>query len=212
MMAFSAKPRTVLASRASTVRVQAAKFRPESRIGKKIVHVPKGVDVKIDGDVLRVKGPKGELTQEINPLVSIDVTDGVLKVKRNEDSKRASAMHGLFRALSWNMIHGVSEGFSRTLELRGVGFRASASGQELTLNLGYSHPVVMTMPDGVTPSVTKNTLVTIEGANKEILGNIAAKIRAKRLPEPYKGKGVRYLDENVKSKAGKSGKQERWLQ
>lgn len=129
----------------------------------------------------------------------------ILKVTRNADTKEASALHGLSRALAQNMVSGVSEGFTRELELRGVGYRAAVSGQELTMNLGYSHPVVMQLPDVVKASVKNSTLLTLESCDNELLGNLAAVIRSKRPPEPYKGKGIRYLNENVIQKAGKSG-------
>ena len=138
--------------------------------------------------------------------MTVTQEEETIKIARNEDTKEASALHGLSRALCHNMIHGVSQGFERTLELQGVGYRAQAAGQELTLNLGYSHPVVMQMPEGVKVSVKNSTLVTLEGIDKEIIGNLAAVIRAKRPPEPYKGKGVRYLGERVIIKPGKSGK------
>lgn len=152
-----------------------------------------------------MQGPKGELEHEFHPLVTV-VQDGeILKVTRNADTKEASALHGLSRALAHNMISGVSEGFVRELELRGVGYRAAVSGQELTMNLGYSHPVVMQLPDVVKAKVQNSTLLTLESCDKELLGNLAAVIRSKRPPEPYKGKGIRYLNENVIQKAGKSG-------
>jgi large subunit ribosomal protein L6 len=130
----------------------------------------------------------------------------VLKISRNEDTKEASAMHGMSRALCQNMITGVNDGFERKLELQGVGYRASVAGQSLTMNLGYSHPVVLDIPATVKASVEKNTLITIESCDKDILGNLAAVIRSKRPPEPYKGKGVRYLGEQIIMKAGKSAK------
>jgi large subunit ribosomal protein L6 len=128
-----------------------------------------------------------------------------LKVTRNADTKEASALHGLSRALAQNMVSGVSEGFTRELELRGVGYRVAVSGQELTFNLGYSHPVVVKLPDVVKASVQNSTLLTLESCDNELLGNVAAVIRSKRPPEPYKGKGIRYVNENVIQKAGKSG-------
>jgi large subunit ribosomal protein L6 len=129
----------------------------------------------------------------------------MLKVTRNADTKEASALHGLSRALAQNMVSGVSEGFTRALELRGVGYRVAVSGQELTLSLGYSHPVIVTLPDAIKASVQNSTLLTLESCDKALLGNMAAVIRSKRPPEPYKGKGIRYLNENVIQKAGKSG-------
>lgn len=141
-----------------------------------------------------------------NPLVTAVLEDNVIRVSRNADTKAASAMHGMSRAICANLVEGVNEGFSRQLELRGVGYRAAVSGDELTLTLGFSHPVVIKMPEGITASVKNSTVVTLEGADKEILGNLAAVIRSKRPPEPYKGKGVRYVGERVVMKAGKSGK------
>lgn len=153
-----------------------------------------------------MQGPKGELSRQFHPLVTVAQEDNLIKVSRNADTKEASAMHGMTRALCQNMVTGVATGFKRELELRGVGYRAAASGNQLTLNLGYSHPVVMDLPDGVTAEVKNSTLVTVESADNEILGNFAAVIRSKRPPEPYKGKGIRYLGEEVIMKAGKSGK------
>lgn len=155
---------------------------------------------------MAVQGPKGELARQFHPLVTVEQDGDALKVTRNADSKEASAMHGMTRALCQNMVTGVATGFKRELELRGVGYRAATAGKQLTLNLGYSHPVVMDLPDGVTAQVQNSTLVTVESCDNEILGNFAAVIRSKRPPEPYKGKGIRYVGEEVIMKAGKSGK------
>jgi large subunit ribosomal protein L6 len=138
-----------------------------------------------------LQGPKGELSHQFHPLVTVEQDGDILKVSRNEDTKAASAMHGMSRALCANMLNGVSQGFEKKLELRGVGYRAAVSGQELTLSLGYSHPVVMQLPEVVSAKVENSTLITVESCDKEILGNVAAVIRSKRPPEPYKGKGIR---------------------
>jgi large subunit ribosomal protein L6 len=160
-------------------------------------------------DVAHMQGPKGQLSREFHPLVSLQQEANLIQITRNADTKEASAMHGLSRALCFNMIHGVHQGFQRKLQVNGVGYRAAVSGQELTLTLGYSHPVIMKIPEGVKASVStmgnKDNLITLEGVDNEILGNLAATVRSKRPPEPYKGKGVRYLGENIIIKPGKSG-------
>jgi large subunit ribosomal protein L6 len=151
---------------------------------------------------------------DIHPLVSFQKEDGVLKVVRNEDTKVASAMHGMSRAICANLVQGVTEGFTRVLEMRGIGYRATVQGQKLSLSIGYSHPVVMDLPEGITATtgpnpdakISNSMIITLQGASKEHLGTLASAIRAKRPPEPYKGKGIRYLGERVILKAGKSGK------
>jgi large subunit ribosomal protein L6 len=150
----------------------------------------------------------------IHPLVTVSHENGVVKVVRNEDTKKAAAMHGMSRAICANLVHGVSEGFTKELDMRGIGYRATINGQQLSLTLGFSHPVVFDLPKGVSastrpnpdPKVSNSMVITLQGASKEQVGTIAAAIRAKRPPEPYKGKGIRYLDERIILKAGKSGK------
>ena len=175
-----------------------------SRIGKMPVAIPKGVDVKIDGQSLTVKGPKGELGIEVRPEVSVEVDDGEVKVTRDSDAQQARAYHGLTRALVANMVTGVSEGFSKTLEIIGVGYRADAKGKGITLALGYSHTIDYVPPEGVSIEVPNQTTVVVSGADKQKVGQTAAEIRSFRPPEPYKGKGVRYQGEQVRRKAGKT--------
>ena len=173
-----------------------------SRIGNNPIEIPKGVDVQL-GDMISVKGPKGQLETKNNPLVSVSNNDGTLVFSRNHNSKPARAAHGLMRALVANMVHGVTQGFERKLEINGVGYRAEVAGSKLTLNLGYSHPVNYELPAGVSAKVDKN-LIILSGIDKQALGAAAAKIRSFRPPEPYKGKGVKYLEERIIRKAGKA--------
>ena len=179
-----------------------------SRIGKSPVNIPSGVDVKVNGTLLTVKGPKGELTQEIDSCVSLSIEDGIVTFTRESDAPAHRAKHGLYRALLNNMIVGVSEGFKKELEIIGVGFRALATGQSLELSLGYSHPFVFEIPSEIKVSAEtakgKAPVVTLESHDKQLLGQVAAKIRSLRKPEPYKGKGVRFLGEEIRRKAGKS--------
>ena len=174
-----------------------------SRVGSHPIQVPKGVDIQVTGDLIHVKGPKGELRAPAHPLVELVTEDGVLRCKRKSDSRKSRAAHGLVRALTANMVHGVSQGFERRLEINGVGYRAEVSGDKLTLNLGYSHPIEYKLPEGVSAKVEKNQIV-LSGIDKESLGAAAAKIRSFRPPEPYKGKGVKYLEERIVRKEGKS--------
>ncbi len=180
-----------------------------SRIGKAPVTVPSGVSIDVsDGNVVKVKGPKGELTQQIDPALSVAVEDGSLVVSRPDDSKTNRSIHGLYRSLISNMVQGVTDGYTVNLEAVGVGYRASNSGQVLELSLGYSHPIVFAIPDEVKlETVTdkgKAPKITLTGIDKQLVGQIAAKIRAFRKPEPYKGKGVRFQGEQVRRKAGKT--------
>lgn len=179
-----------------------------SRIGKSIIQVPSSVTLTIDGNLVKVKGPKGELQQEIGEEISMDYTDGVLTFSRSSDEKTHRSKHGLYRALVNNMVVGVTEGFSIDLELVGVGYRASAEGQELTLSLGYSHPIVFQLPKEIAlESETKkgsNPFIRLKSHDKQLIGMVAAKIRSLRKPEPYKGKGVRRVGELVRRKAGKT--------
>ncbi len=177
-----------------------------SRIGKKPVDLPTGVEVKVSADnVVTVKGPKGELSQEINKLIKVEVNDGVLTVTRANDDKPVRAVHGLSRALINNMVLGVSQGFEKKMQLIGVGYKAEKKGKTLVLNLGYSHPIEMTDPEGITTEVPSATEVVVKGYDKALVGNYAANIRKWRKPEPYKGKGIRYEGEYVRRKEGKTG-------
>ncbi len=178
-----------------------------SRIGKLPVAVPTGVDIKIDGAIVRVKGPKGELAQAIlADVVTIEIDGGHVVVARKGDSKDQRSAHGLTRTLIANMVHGVSQGFRKSLEIQGVGYRAAKAGENLNLTLGYSHPVVYHAPTGITLSVEGQNKVHIDGIDKQKVGQVAAEIRDLRPPEPYKGKGVRYEGEVVRKKLGKAGK------
>jgi large subunit ribosomal protein L6 len=179
-----------------------------SRIGKNPITVPSGVELSIQGNVVTVKGPKGELTQEVDENLSLDYTDSVLTLSRPNDDKDIRAKHGLYRALINNMVVGVSEGYKVQLQMVGVGFRASAQGQQLSVSLGYSHPIIMELPKEVKlEAETKKgeaPLVTLSSHDKQLLGTVAAKVRSLRKIEPYKGKGVRFLGEQVRRKAGKT--------
>ena len=179
-----------------------------SRIGKAIIEVPAGVTVSQKDNVVTVKGPKGELSQELTGGISFSQEDGVLTFTRPSDSKEHKALHGLYRALINNMVQGAAEGFSKQLELVGVGYRASHSGQKLELALGFSHGITMELPSEIKVDTLtekgKNPIITLSSHDKQLLGMVTAKIRSFRKPEPYKGKGVRFVGENVRRKAGKS--------
>lgn len=178
-----------------------------SRIGRKVIQVPKGVAVTIHGNEVKVKGPKGELTRTFREEVSIKQEDSVLKVERSGDERQVRALHGLTRALLNNMVVGVSNGFSKALQIEGVGYRAEMKGKDLVMALGFSHPVTVPPPAGIAFAVDEKTrVITISGADKELVGQVAADVRKWRPPEPYKGKGLRYLGEQVRRKAGKAGK------
>ncbi len=177
-----------------------------SRIGKRPIVIPNKVTVEIKGQHVAVKGPKGSLERVLPPEVKVEKDGETLQVMRQDDSRTARERHGLSRTLVSNMVEGVSKGFEKRLQIQGVGYRAQAQGSKLTLNVGYSKPVEMTMPEGIQVAVEKNTEVTVSGINKEVVGNVAAQVRAVRPPEPYKGKGIRYLGEFVRRKAGKAGK------
>lgn len=174
-----------------------------SRVGKKPIIVPSGVEVTINGNVVTVKGPKGTLTREFNSELTIKKEENEIVVERPNDLPAVRAIHGTTRALINNMVVGVSQGFRKTLNLVGVGYRAAAKGKGLELALGYSHPVVIDEVAGITFTVEKNTTIHIDGIEKDVVGQVAADIRAKRAPEPYKGKGVKYSDEVVRRKEGK---------
>lgn len=177
-----------------------------SRIGYKAVELPAGVEVKQDGNVVTVKGPKGELTREFSDLIKINVEGNVVTFERSSDDNKSKSLHGTTRANFHNMVVGVSEGFKKELELRGVGYRAQMQGKKLVLNVGYSHPVEFEEEDGITYETPSATSVIVSGINKEEVGDCAARIRATRAPEPYKGKGIRYVGEFVRRKEGKTGK------
>lgn len=174
-----------------------------SRVGRKPIVVPAGVEVKIDGHKVSVKGPKGTLEKEFNQVLTIKLENGEIVVDRPNDEPKVRAIHGTTRALIQNMVDGVHEGFKKSLTLVGVGYRAALKGKALELSLGFSHPVVIDEVPGITFSVDKNTTVLVEGVEKELVGQIAANIRAKRPPEPYKGKGIKYTGEHIRRKEGK---------
>ncbi|MBP8790110.1 MAG: 50S ribosomal protein L6 [Breznakibacter sp.] len=181
-----------------------------SRIGKAPIAVPSGVNVTVSDNIVTVKGPKGELKQNIHPEIQVNVADGQINVERPSDEKQFRAMHGLYRSLINNMVKGVSEGFVAKMELVGVGYRATSTGQVLELALGYSHPIHFELPSEIkVEAVTdrkSNPVITLETADKQLLGQVCAKIRSLRKPEPYKGKGVRFVGEVIRRKAGKSAK------
>ena len=177
-----------------------------SRIGNKPVVIPAGVTVSQNGTTVTVKGPKGELTREFSPNITLNIEEGVVTLTRPDDSKENKTMHGTMRANLNNMVVGVSEGFAKALELIGVGYRAQLQGKKLVLNVGYSHPVEFDAPEGIEIEVPSNTSIIVKGSNKEVVGELAANIRGTRPPEPYKGKGVRYVGEHVRRKEGKTGK------
>jgi large subunit ribosomal protein L6 len=178
-----------------------------SRIGKAPISVPGGVDVRIAGSTVTVKGPKGELSRQVHDQVSVRQDGDELLVERNDDSREARALHGLTRSLIANMVTGVTEGFRKELDIVGVGYRAAVKGSNaIELALGFSHPVVVNAPPGIDFVVPAPTRIEVHGIDKQLVGQVAADIRAWRKPEPYKGKGVRYVDEHVRRKAGKAGK------
>ena len=177
-----------------------------SRIGKQPVPLPQGVRVHAADGVVRVEGPKGTLERRIDPGVNVAVEGGVVVVRRRDDSRRGRSIHGLTRKLVGNMVDGVTKGFSRVLEINGVGYRAEARGNVLFLTLGYSHPIAFQLPAGISAKVDRQVVVTLEGPDRELLGHTVAAIRELRPPEPYKGKGVKYAEETIRRKAGKAGK------
>jgi large subunit ribosomal protein L6 len=178
-----------------------------SRIGRKPIALPNGVDVIIDeGNTVTVKGPKGQLSATFAPSMIIKREDGAITVSRPDDARQNRSLHGLTRTLLNNMVVGVTEGFRKNLEIQGVGYRAAMDGRTLVLSVGYSHPVRMTPPDGVSYTLDGLTKISIAGSNKQVVGEEAARIRRVRPPEPYKGKGIRYEGEQVRRKAGKTGK------
>ena len=175
-----------------------------SRVGKQPVKTPEGVDITVNGSTVKVKGKLGELERTFHPMVSIEKKDGEIKFTVAESGREARALHGLSRALLNNMVVGVSEGFSKTLLIEGVGYRCIAKGKTLEFSLGYSHPIIIEPPEGITLKAPKQTEVIISGPDKEAVGQVTANIRALRKPEPYKGKGIRYADERIIRKAGKA--------
>ncbi len=177
-----------------------------SRIGKKPIDIPQGVEVKIEGQTVTAKGPQGTESVTIRPEIEVKVQDNQVVLTKVSDSREADALYGLSRTLVANAVHGVKDGFEKKLEIQGVGYRASMEGKNLNLALGYSHPVIVEPPAGITISVEANTKITVKGSNKQTVGDVAAFIRSKRLPEVYKGKGVRYEGEYIRRKAGKAGK------
>ncbi len=178
-----------------------------SRIGLKPIDLPAGVEIKVsDNNLVEVKGPKGQLSQQIDPEMIIKIEDGVLNVERPSEQKRHKSVHGLSRTLIWNMVEGVTEGYQKSLDIVGTGYRAAKQGNKLVLTLGYSHPLELEDPEGLEVEVPAQNKIIVKGIDKQKVGNFAAKIRDYRKPEPYKGKGIRYTDEHVRRKVGKTGK------
>lgn len=175
-----------------------------SRIGKKIIEIPKGVTVTLNGNNVKVKGPKGELQRETHPNMKVELKDNLIEVKRPDDVKENRALHGLTRALIQNMIRGVNEEYKKILDIVGVGYKVEAKGANLLLNMGYSHPIYFMPPAGIKLEVPTPTQIVISGIDKQLVGQVAAKIRSIRKPEPYKGKGIKYSDEHIIRKAGKT--------
>jgi large subunit ribosomal protein L6 len=176
-----------------------------SRIGKKPISLPAGVEVKVDGNIVTIQGPKGSLAQTLPEGISVIQEDNQILVERANDNKQQRSFHGLSRALIANMVEGVTNGFEKKLELVGVGYRAQMQGKKLVINIGFSHPVEIDAPEGIEFDVPAPTRITIKGIDKQLVGNTAAHIRAIRKPEPYKGKGIKYEDEYIRRKAGKAG-------
>jgi large subunit ribosomal protein L6 len=177
-----------------------------SRIGKLPIPVPSGVDVTIEGQQVSVKGPKGTLAHTVAEPITVEREDGVLQIKRPDDERRSRALHGLTRSLVNNLVVGVTEGYEKKLEIHGVGYRVLLKGSDLEFSLGYSHPVKVTPPEGITFKVEGPTRFSVQGIDKQRVGEVAANIRKLRKPDPYKGKGVRYADEKIRRKVGKTGK------
>ncbi|OGQ02259.1 MAG: 50S ribosomal protein L6 [Deltaproteobacteria bacterium RBG_19FT_COMBO_58_16] len=177
-----------------------------SRIGKNPVQVPSGVKIALDGSTLKVNGTLGSLELEIKPEINLEVKGSEIEFTRANDGRSARSLHGLTRSLVYNMVKGVSDGFEKKLDIIGVGYKADVQGSVVNLALGYSHPIKYELPKGVTATVEKQTMVTIKGPDKQVVGQVAADIRSMRPPEPYKGKGIKYSDEVIRRKAGKAGK------
>ena len=177
-----------------------------SRIGRAPIAIPAGVEIKVeDNNVVTVKGPKGTLTQQFNPNMAIAIEDGVLHVTRPNDAKENRALHGLTRTLIHNMVVGVTEGYKKELDVNGVGYRVAKEGKKLNMNIGFSHPVIVEEIDGITIDVPSPNKIVISGTDKQKVGQFAAEVRGKRPPEPYKGKGIKYTDEVIRRKEGKTG-------
>jgi len=177
-----------------------------SRVGKAPIEIPKGVEIKVNGRTVEVKGPKGRLTRDVHADISVQVSDSTLTVHRPTDLEHHRALHGLTRALLANMVKGVTEGFKKELEIQGVGYRAAKQGNALALQVGYTHPVEVPPPDGIQFEVPQVNRIVVSGIDKELVGQVAARIRAVREPDPYKGKGIRYAGERVRLKPGKAGR------
>ncbi len=177
-----------------------------SRIGRQPIAVPAGVDVKIDGSTVTVKGPKGTLTRTVHNNMKVEMADGAIVVTRPDDSNLNKSLHGLTRTLLHNMVVGVTEGFKKELEVNGVGYRVAKQGKDLVMNIGFSHQVTMPEPEGITIDVPAPNKIIISGADKQKVGQFAAEVREKRPPEPYKGKGIKYAEEHIRRKEGKAGK------
>jgi large subunit ribosomal protein L6 len=177
-----------------------------SRIGKAPITVPSGVDVTVEGRNVTVKGPKGTLSHEVDEPITVSLDDGVLSVARPDDERESRALHGLSRSLLNNLVQGVSQGYERKLEIHGVGYRVQLRGSDLEFALGFSHPVKITPPEGITFAVESPTRFSVQGIDKQLVGQVAANIRWLRRPDPYKGKGVRYAGEQIRRKVGKTGK------
>ena len=182
-----------------------------SRIGRKPINIPAGVDVKVDGSVVTVKGPKGTLTQSFNPKMTVAVEGAEIIVTRPDDAKDSRSLHGLTRTLVDNMVTGVTQGFKKDLEVQGVGYRVQKQGSNLVMNLGFSHQVIVSETDEIKIDVPNPNTIVISGIDKQKVGQFAAEVREKRPPEPYKGKGIRYAGEYVRRKEGKAGKGDKWL-
>jgi large subunit ribosomal protein L6 len=176
-----------------------------SRVGKLPINIPQGVSVSVEDSLMTVKGPKGALTRSIPAQVDVELGRESIQIKRKDDTRESRSLHGLIRALVYNMVHGVSQGFTMGLEIQGTGYRADVQSNVLNLSLGYSHPLNFVLPDGISASVERQTIIRLEGIDRELLGETAARIRALRAVEPYKGKGIRYANERVIRKVGKAG-------
>ena len=177
-----------------------------SRIGRKPINIPAGVEAKFENGVITVKGPKGELTQKINPNMTVEINGAVIEVKRPNDEKLNRSLHGLTRTIINNMVVGVTEGYKKTLEVNGVGYRVQKQGKQLVMNIGYSHQVIMEDTDDITIEVPNPNTIIVNGIDKQKVGQFAAEVREKRPPEPYKGKGIKYAGEYIRRKEGKAGK------
>ncbi len=177
-----------------------------SRIGKKVIPLPSGTTVQVEGNTVTVKGPKGTLNNSFRPEISVEVEGNLIKINRASEDRLHRSLHGLTRTLVSNMVEGVSKGFTKSLELVGVGYRCQLQGSKLVIQVGYSHPVEIDAPEGIEIAVEGTTKVHVKGADKQLVGDVAAKIRSVREPEPYKGKGIKYANEKIRRKAGKSGK------